>query len=83
MDNLCTCVCHSDPLQKHCEGLSCIPCCSVCPECHLMIVLGKMREHRLLVHGTNLPPASSESIDRLKQAINSLRDALRDEIYNS
>jgi len=51
----CNCVCHSDPTKKHCDELSCMPCCTVCQHCGLNIKLGKMVEHLLRDHGIETP----------------------------
>lgn len=65
----CDCPCHNNSNLKHCDQLSCIPCCTICEECGKNIKLGKLREHHLLNHGIDTPPATLEMIDRLIQEL--------------
>lgn len=68
----CDCVCHSDTTKKHCDDLSCMPCCTKCKVCQKNITLGKMLTHLLDEHGIDEPPASQESIRKLTKAIQDL-----------
>jgi hypothetical protein len=73
-ENICTCVCHVDQSKRHCDELSCMPCCTLCKECSSNIPMGKMRLHMLESHGIEVPPASPEKIEELKNLLSQLKD---------
>lgn len=70
----CDCVCHHDSTKKHCDDLSCMPCCTQCRICQKNITLGKMRVHLLDKHGIEESPASQKAIDDLTKALKDSTD---------
>ncbi len=71
----CNCPCHTDHTMKHCDNLTCMPCCTACDICQKKIQFGKMRTHQLQDHDVQSPPLSQETIDKLRTAIQQLIDA--------
>lgn len=80
----CICPCHNNPEMKHCDNLSCVPCCTECKYCNKKIVLGKMIAHLLEVHGIDESHKARKLTENkeLVDAINALKDLVVEESKN-
>ena len=70
----CICPCHSNPEMKHCDNLSCMPCCTECKHCNKNIVFGKMKRHLLDDHGIESPTAKLSENKEFTDVLKALED---------
>ena len=81
----CDCPCHSNSEMKHCDNLSCMPCCTECKHCNRKIMLGKMIPHLLEDHGIDEHHKAQKLTDNTKfvDAVNDLKDLVLEETKNN